>query len=229
VHLSILESFCDCGCAGLGGLRETSAFNVWKQVILLYRRGSPSEVRTKFRWIEPKQRLDLDSSLRDGGWGAHGWNWASLSAGRNIDLRVSLVAEARESNTVGYASASAAANKAGAPSPRKSSPRWMHHSLRFETNFEPIGLSNQGIQWRFGTITIKLSTSAGPKMLCIMWTQWLCGPTCLQPKSRLGRRLIGGSMRRIRVLSMTRRSISGAGNLRTRSGIAMFSKAMRCG
>jgi hypothetical protein len=142
------------------GLREISAFNVWKQVILLYRRGSPSEVRTKFRWIEPKQRLDLDSSLRDGGWGAHGWNWASLSAGRNIDLRVSLVAEARESNTVGYASASAAANKAGAPSPRKSSPRWMHHSLRFETNFEPIGLSNQGIQWRFGTITIKLRTSA---------------------------------------------------------------------
>jgi len=27
-------------------------------------------------------------------------------------------------------------------------------------NFEPIGLSNQGVQWRFGTITIKLRTSA---------------------------------------------------------------------
>ena len=32
--------------------------------------------------------------------------------GRNIDLQVPLVAEARESNTVGYASASAAANNA---------------------------------------------------------------------------------------------------------------------
>jgi hypothetical protein len=36
----------------------------------------------------------------------------------------------------------------------------MHHFLRLGTNFEPIGLSNQGVQWRFGAITIKLRTSA---------------------------------------------------------------------
>jgi hypothetical protein len=53
------------------GLIETSAFNVWTQVLLLYRRACTYEVRTKFRWIGPKQRFDLDSSPRDGGWKAH--------------------------------------------------------------------------------------------------------------------------------------------------------------
>ena len=65
--------------------------------------------------------MDRTQTTLGSGFVAEGW-WVGSArlelgiidrrAGRNIDLQVPLVAEARDSNTVGYAAASAAANKA---------------------------------------------------------------------------------------------------------------------
>jgi hypothetical protein len=81
-----------------------------------------------------RTQTTLGSGFVAGGWWV-GSAWSELGiidrrAGRNVDLQVPLVAEARESNTVGYASASAAASKASSTVSGKSSPRWIHYSLR---------------------------------------------------------------------------------------------------
>ena len=65
--------------------------------------------------MDRTQRTLGSGFVADGWWVGSAWLELGIidrRAARNIDVQVPLVAEARESNRVGYASASAAANKA---------------------------------------------------------------------------------------------------------------------
>jgi hypothetical protein len=93
-----------------------------------------------------RTQTTLGSGFVAGGWWV-GSAWSELGiidrrAGRNIDLQVPLVAEARESNTVVYASASAAASKASSTVSAQLFSTLDTLLLKVGTNFEPIGLSN---------------------------------------------------------------------------------------